>query len=296
MPSAKALGKRCCTRLLGGETKGRRHFKTWTWRLLWSLIGIGEIVLLPLDVLKIKRQTNPEAFRGRGVFRIVADEGMGLYRGAGWTAARNCPGSFAVRGVLRILLLILGWAPPWRSRSLTAAAALRRLGIHKGVYLQTDGLQFSNLAPEFRSIHCRSLRVTHRVSPLGRYQNSDPKPEFWKSRKRLQDSQQHDEKRRSFEFFQRPNAQAADDWSKISLQLLACADLNTCLWYGSLESLKGAILGVGGASWVYGGYCIIWRYLLRWKVRNGCAKDFTSLSKRFFTWDCKVYQDRLEHR
>lgn len=61
-----------------------------------SLIGIGEIVLLPLDVLKIKRQTNPEAFRGRGLFKIIADEGMGLYRGAGWTAARNAPGSFAV--------------------------------------------------------------------------------------------------------------------------------------------------------------------------------------------------------
>ncbi|KAA6409930.1 MAG: mitochondrial carrier [Lasallia pustulata] len=63
-----------------------------------SIIGIGEVVLLPLDVLKIKRQTNPEAFRGRGVFRIVADEGMGLYRGAGWTAARNAPGSFALFG------------------------------------------------------------------------------------------------------------------------------------------------------------------------------------------------------
>ncbi|KAL8648234.1 MAG: hypothetical protein Q9210_005111 [Variospora velana] len=63
-----------------------------------SIIGVGEIVLLPLDVLKIKRQTNPEAFRGRGVFRIVADEGMGLYRGAGWTAARNAPGSFALFG------------------------------------------------------------------------------------------------------------------------------------------------------------------------------------------------------
>lgn len=63
-----------------------------------SLIGIGEIVLLPLDVLKIKRQTNPEAFRGRGVMKIVADEGMGLYRGAGWTAARNAPGSFALFG------------------------------------------------------------------------------------------------------------------------------------------------------------------------------------------------------
>jgi hypothetical protein len=63
----------------------------------YSLIGIGEIVLLPLDVLKIKRQTNPEAFQGRGIFKIIKDEGFGLYRGWGWTAARNAPGSFAVR-------------------------------------------------------------------------------------------------------------------------------------------------------------------------------------------------------
>lgn len=63
-----------------------------------SLTGIGEIVLLPLDVLKIKRQTNPEAFRSRGFLRIVADEGFALYRGWGWTAARNAPGSFALFG------------------------------------------------------------------------------------------------------------------------------------------------------------------------------------------------------
>ncbi|KAL6855258.1 hypothetical protein ACO1O0_006397 [Amphichorda felina] len=63
-----------------------------------SLVGIGEIVLLPLDVLKIKRQTNPEAFKGRGVLKIVRDEGFGLYRGWGWTAARNAPGSFALFG------------------------------------------------------------------------------------------------------------------------------------------------------------------------------------------------------
>ncbi|KAK9390555.1 mitochondrial carrier domain-containing protein [Lipomyces mesembrius] len=63
-----------------------------------SLIGIGEIILLPLDVLKIKRQTNPESFKGRGFRRILLDEGMGLYRGWGWTAARNAPGSFALFG------------------------------------------------------------------------------------------------------------------------------------------------------------------------------------------------------
>lgn len=63
-----------------------------------SLIGIGEVVLLPLDVLKIKRQTNPESFKGRGFLKIIKDEGFGLYRGWGWTAARNAPGSFALFG------------------------------------------------------------------------------------------------------------------------------------------------------------------------------------------------------
>lgn len=63
-----------------------------------SLIGIGEVVLLPLDVLKIKKQTNPDAFKGRGLFKIISDEGFGLYRGWGWTMARNAPGSFALFG------------------------------------------------------------------------------------------------------------------------------------------------------------------------------------------------------
>ncbi|KAJ9149257.1 hypothetical protein NKR23_g4466 [Pleurostoma richardsiae] len=77
---------------------GRKTGKAIMHSTAGSLIGIGEIVLLPLDVLKIKRQTNPEAFRGRGVFKIIADEGFGLYRGWGWTAARNAPGSFALFG------------------------------------------------------------------------------------------------------------------------------------------------------------------------------------------------------
>ena len=63
-----------------------------------SLIGIGEVILLPLDVLKIKAQTAPEQLRGRGVFDIFVKEGWGLYRGAGWTVARNAPGSFALFG------------------------------------------------------------------------------------------------------------------------------------------------------------------------------------------------------
>ncbi|PVU99890.1 hypothetical protein BB559_000312 [Furculomyces boomerangus] len=77
---------------------GERNGKAILHATAGSMIGIGEVVLLPLDVLKIKRQTNPEAFRGRGVFKIFAEEGRNLYRGAGWTVARNAPGSFALFG------------------------------------------------------------------------------------------------------------------------------------------------------------------------------------------------------
>jgi len=63
-----------------------------------ALVGIGEVVLLPLDVLKIKSQTNPETLRGRGLIDLIVNENFKLYRGIGWTAARNCPGSFALFG------------------------------------------------------------------------------------------------------------------------------------------------------------------------------------------------------
>ena len=64
-----------------------------------SLTGIGEVVLLPLDVLKIKMQTNPESIKGRGIIKLITEEGIAsLYRGWGWTMARNAPGSFALFG------------------------------------------------------------------------------------------------------------------------------------------------------------------------------------------------------
>jgi len=63
-----------------------------------ALIGAGEVFLLPLDVLKIKMQVNPEALAGRGVIDIFKNEGFALYRGWNWTIARNMPGSFALFG------------------------------------------------------------------------------------------------------------------------------------------------------------------------------------------------------
>ncbi|KAI8816728.1 mitochondrial carrier domain-containing protein [Fimicolochytrium jonesii] len=77
---------------------GDKHSKTIMHATAGSLVGIGEIVLLPLDALKIKMQTNAQNYAGLNVFQIVKKEGWGLYRGATWTAARNAPGSFALFG------------------------------------------------------------------------------------------------------------------------------------------------------------------------------------------------------
>ncbi|CAG8615751.1 13129_t:CDS:2, partial [Acaulospora colombiana] len=74
---------------------GERNAKNMMHAAAGSLTGIGEVVLLPLDALKIKRQVNPEAFRGRGAVQIFLQEGTTLYRGWGWTMARNAPGSFS---------------------------------------------------------------------------------------------------------------------------------------------------------------------------------------------------------
>lgn len=63
-----------------------------------ALVGIGEVFLLPLDVLKIKSQTNPEVLKGRGLMDLIVTENFKLYRGITWTMARNCPGSFALFG------------------------------------------------------------------------------------------------------------------------------------------------------------------------------------------------------
>jgi hypothetical protein len=80
------------------ERFGRKNGNTLISALSGSLIGVGEILLLPLDALKIKAQTAPEQLKGRGVLDIFIKEGFSLYRGAGWTAARNAPGSFALFG------------------------------------------------------------------------------------------------------------------------------------------------------------------------------------------------------
>lgn len=80
------------------NTFGDRNAKSMLHATAGSIVGIGEIFLLPLDVLKIKAQTNPDSIKGRGLGDLLKKEGFGLYRGAGWTAARNAPGSFALFG------------------------------------------------------------------------------------------------------------------------------------------------------------------------------------------------------
>jgi len=56
-----------------------------------SIIGIGEIFFMPLDVLKIKKQTNINTFNKRSLYQLIKEENFhNYYKGSPITALRNC--------------------------------------------------------------------------------------------------------------------------------------------------------------------------------------------------------------
>ena len=73
--------------------------KMMTESLAGSLIGIGEVVLLPLDRLKVLSQTNEATLKSKSLAQIVRSEGIrGMYAGTAVTMTRNAPGSFCLFG------------------------------------------------------------------------------------------------------------------------------------------------------------------------------------------------------
>ncbi|KAF8297902.1 putative mitochondrial carrier protein [Trypanosoma cruzi] len=63
------------------------------------LVGVFEVILLPIDRMKVLNQTNKGAIKNRSFFRILRQEGvMRMYAGIGTTAVRNAPGSFLLFG------------------------------------------------------------------------------------------------------------------------------------------------------------------------------------------------------
>eukprot|EP00930_Biecheleria_cincta_P092920 TRINITY_DN8300_c0_g1_i2.p1 TRINITY_DN8300_c0_g1~~TRINITY_DN8300_c0_g1_i2.p1 ORF type:complete len:194 (-),score=23.60 TRINITY_DN8300_c0_g1_i2:128-709(-) len=68
--------------------------------LAGAVMGAGEVVLLPLNALKTKAQTNA-SHRSQDGLRMIRERGiMKLYAGWQWTIARNVPGSFALFGTI----------------------------------------------------------------------------------------------------------------------------------------------------------------------------------------------------
>jgi len=58
------------------------------------LVGIGEApLLLPLDAIKVRYQTNKNSVAGKGFFTILLEQRTKLYQGLGWTMLRNAVGS-----------------------------------------------------------------------------------------------------------------------------------------------------------------------------------------------------------
>ena len=76
----RSITRHWCLQLLVVSWVLERSYFFRSVRFVAKDISITIIMTEYIDVLKIKAQTNPEAFKGRGVVKIFTDEGMNLYR------------------------------------------------------------------------------------------------------------------------------------------------------------------------------------------------------------------------
>ena len=77
---------------------GKKKSKPFVNACTGAIIGAGEILLTPFDLLKIKMQTNPSALHGKELLSLFRSELPHLFVGLNWTLARNIPGSFFLFG------------------------------------------------------------------------------------------------------------------------------------------------------------------------------------------------------
>ena len=78
-----------------GERKGKMLMEATA----GCIVGASEVVLLPIDRMKVLSQTNKSTLEGRPFYRVIADVGIGkMYAGVGTTVTRNIVGSFMLFG------------------------------------------------------------------------------------------------------------------------------------------------------------------------------------------------------
>lgn len=80
-------------------TFGEKHARPMLEATAGSLIGMFEVVGLPLDNIKINKQINPKAYGDKNIFQIINRHNYKtFYSGAMTTVTRNAPGSFLLFG------------------------------------------------------------------------------------------------------------------------------------------------------------------------------------------------------
>src|SRR3990167_7537005 len=78
-----------------GDKKGKILIEATT----GSLLGVGEVIFLPLDNIKTKFQNQKIHYQKLGIGNLIKQEHIHLYNGTVVTLARNVPGSFVSFGV-----------------------------------------------------------------------------------------------------------------------------------------------------------------------------------------------------
>lgn len=100
-----------------------------------SLVGMGEVILLPIDRMKVLSQTNAATIRGRSLASVFASEGIrSMYTSAGTTMFRNCIGSFLLFGGSALTKEYVFGLEDYRSATVAQNLFSSAVGASMGVF------------------------------------------------------------------------------------------------------------------------------------------------------------------
>jgi hypothetical protein len=123
------IGKTCRQSL--GDAKGKMALEATA----GCLVGMSEVILLPLDRMKVLSQTNKQALGNRNVFNIVRQEGIkSMYAGLCTTASRNAVGTFLLFGGTACTKQYIFKLKDYRQANFTENVASSTVGACLGVF------------------------------------------------------------------------------------------------------------------------------------------------------------------
>ena len=160
-----------------GDAKGKMALEATA----GCLVGVSEVVLLPLDRMKVLSQTNKGAIANRSIISIFRQEGVAsMYAGLCTTASRNAVGTFLLFGGTAVTKHHLFKLEDYRQANFTENLVSSTVGASLGVLCTSPAdvvktrIQNKNFGEKTSGLRL-FLKICHTEGPSAFFKGIIPK-------------------------------------------------------------------------------------------------------------------------